>query len=461
MRGSSRDFLLLLAGGVSVLTLNVPAARAQSLNDALASAYDNNPQLLAERAQLRVTDEAVPKALSGWRPTVQVTADTGESRSVIESENGIGVNSSPTYQAPYDYGLTVAQPVYEGGRTTAQTHEALHQVSAEQAHLTSIEQSVLLDAVTDYLNVVEAQATLDLTISNQHVFEKQREATIDRFQVGEVTRTDVAQSDSALAQAIAQREQADGALQVDRAAYQRDIGTAPGLLVAPTGSIDLPATKDEALALAAAANPDVVSAQYNQAAAEDDVKVVRSQLLPSLSLDASVTRTNDVQLQALRYNSEQITAQLTVPLYESGSVYSDTRAAKQTVGVRISQFDQARLQATEAASAAWEQLQETSANVTSFESQIKANILALQGVQQESSVGERTVLDVLNAEQALFQSRVSLVQAQHDELLAKYTLLDAVGGLTAKALGLNVTIYDPEAHLKAVRDKWIGTDTSP
>ena len=456
-----RPSALVLAAGVSLLTVAAAPAGAQSLSDALASAYANNPQLLAERAQLRVVDESVPKALSGWRPTVQVTGSAGNTRSQIETINGISLPGGALYQAPYQYGLSVAEPLYQGGRTVAQTHEALHQVAAEQAHLASVEQSVLLSAVTDYLNVVEAQATLDLTISNQHVFEKQREATIDRFQVGEVTRTDVAQSDSALAQAIAQRQQADGALQVARAAYERDVGSPPGMLTAPTDTVALPASKEEALALASSNNPDVVAAQYNRVAAEDDVKVVRSQLLPSLSLNASVARTNDELFETIRVNSESVTAQLTVPLYESGSVYADTRAAKQTVEVRVSQFDQARLQATESASAAWEQLKETSANVASFESQIKANILALQGVQQESLVGERTVLDVLNAEQALFQSQVSLVQAQHDEFVAKYSLVAAVGRLTAGSLGLAVPIYDPEAHLSAVRNKWIGTGTTP
>ncbi|MDC6726191.1 TolC family protein, partial [Leclercia adecarboxylata] len=153
------------------------------------------------------------------------------------------VPGGPNYLSPYQYGLTATQPLYVGGRTTAQTKEALNQVYAERAHLASVEQSVLPTAVTDYLNVVEAQSTLDLTINNQHVFEKQREATGDRFQVGEVTRTAVAQADAALAQAIAQRQQADGQLQVARAAYRRDIGVAPGALVTPAGALTLPGSK--------------------------------------------------------------------------------------------------------------------------------------------------------------------------------------------------------------------------
>ena len=460
VRSTSSPVSLLL-GAVSLLALAVPVARAETLDDALAAAYDNNPQLLAERAQLRATDESVPKALSGWRPTVQVTGSAGYNRAQFESSNNAGVPGGPTYLSPYQYGLSATQPLYQGGRTTAQTHVALNQVYAERAHLTSVEQSVLLAGVTDYLNVVEAQSTLDLTINNQHVFEKQREATGDRFQVGEVTRTDVAQADAALAQAIAQRQQADGQLQVARAAYRRDIGGSPGTLVTPSGALALPGSKEEAIDQASAANPDVVTAQFSRAASEDNVKVVRSQLLPSVSLNAAVSRTNDAQFQRLRYNDQSVTAQVSVPLYEAGSVYSDTRAAKQTVGVRLGQFEQARRQAIEAASAAWEQLKETSANVISFESQIKANELALQGVQQESAVGERTVLDVLNAEQALFQSRVNLVQARHDQLVAKYTLAAAVGQLTARSLGLEVKLYDGDSHLAKVRNKWIGLGIDP
>lgn len=458
---STSSFLCLLLGAVSLAALASSAARAETLDDALAAAYDDNPQLQAERAQLRATDESVPKALSGWRPTVQVTGSAGYNRTQLESVNNAGVPGGPNYLSPYQYGLTATQPLYVGGRTTAQTKEALNQVYAERAHLASVEQSVLLTAVTDYLNVVEAQSTLDLTINNQHVFEKQREATGDRFQVGEVTRTDVAQADAALAQAIAQRQQADGQLQVARAAYRRDIGVAPGALVTPAGALTLPGSKQEAIDRAAAANPDVVTAQYSRAASEDNVKVVRSQLLPSVSLNASVSRNNDAQFQRTRFNDQSLTAQVSVPLYEAGAVYADTRAAKQTVGVRMSQFEQARRQAEEAASAAWEQLKETSANVVSFESQIKANELALQGVQQESAVGERTVLDVLNAEQALFQSRVNLVQARHDQLVAKYSLAAAVGQLTARALALQVKLYDGDSHLAAVRRKWIGLGIDP
>ena len=451
----------LLVGAMALLTPVAQAARAETLDEALAASYDNNPQLLAERAQLRAVDETVPKALSGWRPTVQVSGSAGYNRTQIESLNNASVAGGADYLSPYQYGLSATQPLYQGGRTSAQTHAALNQVYAERAHLTAIEQSVLLAGVTDYLNVVEAQSTLDLTINNQHVFEKQREATGDRFQVGEVTRTDVAQADAALAQAIAQRQQADGQLQVARAAYRRDIGDMPGILVTPKGSLSLPGSKDEAIEQATSANPDVVAAQFTRAASEDNVKVVRSQLLPSLSLNASVSRSNDAQFQRLRYNDQSVTAQVSMPLYEAGSVYADTRAAKQTVGVRMSQFELARRQAIESASAAWEQLKETSANVVSFESQIKANELALRGVQQESAVGERTVLDVLNAEQALFQSRVNLVQARHDQLVAKYTLAAAVGQLTARSLGLQVKLYDGDSHLATVRHKWIGLGIEP
>ena len=450
-----------LLGTGMLLALLGQAAQAETLDDALAAAYDNNPQLLAERAQLRATDESVPKALSGWRPTVQVSGSAGYNRTQIESLNDASVPGGADYLSPYQYGLSATQPLYQGGRTAAQTQAALNQVYAERAHLTAVEQSVLLAAVTDYLNVVEAQSTLDLTINNQHVFEKQREATGDRFQVGEVTRTDVAQADAALAQAIAQRQQADGQLQVARAAYRRDIGDMPGILVTPNGVLSLPGSKEEAIDQATAANPDVVSAQFTRAASEDNVKVVRSQLLPNLSLNATVGRSNDAQFQRLRFNDQSVTAQVSVPLYEAGSVYADTRAAKQTVGVRMSQFELARRQAIESASAAWEQLKETSANVVSFESQIKANELALQGVQQESAVGERTVLDVLNAEQALFQSRVNLVQARHDQLVAKYTLAAAVGQLTARSLGLQVKFYDGDSHLATVRRKWIGLGIDP
>ncbi|MEA2756465.1 MAG: outer membrane protein, partial [Aliidongia sp.] len=438
------------------------------------------------RANLRATDENVPQALANWRPTVQVTASEGiqhnasrqDCGKVFEGFNSCANFSTPQTQSltttgssppilltnnlfsqnlsPQTYGVTVVQPLYRGGRTEAQTEQALNLVRSERAHLLSIEQGVLLSAVTDYMNVVRDQATLDLNINNEQVLRRQLEATQDRFRVGEVTRTDVAQAEAAYAAAIAARQAAEGTLQISRSTYERDVGQAPGKLAPPNGVPELPTSREDATGLALNANPDVISAQFAQQAAEDNVRLVRGQLLPTWTVNAGVQRSKETGGAGQTLDSMSLTTQLTVPLYDGGAVYSQSRQAQQTVDQRRSQVDNARLVASQLAAQAWEQLVSDRAQIVSQRAQIKANEIALDGVQQEASVGSRTVLDILNAEQTLFQSRVNLVASQHDEVVAEFSLADALGRLTARQLNLSVAFYDPEEHFDAVRDKWVG-----
>ncbi|MEI9987080.1 MAG: TolC family protein [Aliidongia sp.] len=260
----------------------------------------------------------------------------------------------------------------------------------------------------------------------------------------------------AYAAAIAGREQADGNLQISRSAYERDVGQAPGKLAPPNGVPELPTSRDEATGLAVNANPDVISAQFAQQAAEDNVRLVRGQLLPTISLNATAQRVSETQGAGKVIDDFSLVGQLSMPLYEGGAIYSQSRQASQNVAQRRGQVDTARVAAVQLAAQSWEQLVSDRAQITSERSQIKANEIALDGVQQEASVGSRTVLDILNAEQILFQSRVNLVASQHDEVVAQFSLAASLGRLTAKQLNLPVVFYDPEEHFEAVRDKWIG-----
>jgi outer membrane protein len=329
-------------------------------------------------------------------------------------------------------------------------------VRSERAHLISVEQSVLLSAATDYMNVVANQATLDLNINNEQVLRRQLEATQDRFRVGEVTRTDVAQAEAAYAAAIANRQQADGNLQISRSAFERDTGAVAGKLAPPNGVPELPTSRDESTGLAVNTNPDVISAQFAQAAAEDNVRLVRGQLLPTWTVNAGIQRMKEAGEPGQTVDDMSLTTQLTIPLYEGGAVYSQSRQAQQTVAQKRSLVDNARIVAVQLAAQSWEQLQYDRAQITSWLSQIKANEIALDGVQQEASVGSRTVLDILNAEQTLFQSRINLVTSQHDEVVAEFTLASALGRLTARQMNLPVAFYDVEQYYDAVHDKWFG-----
>lgn len=452
---------LRLKASCAVAALAVSAglagpASAETLTDAFAQAYQYNPQLLAQRAQLRATDESVPQALAGWRPTVQFTGSAGrEVAETTQSTNNV-VATTTQYLTPRTLDLNLTQPLWTSGRTPALVRQAEHNVLSQRAQTVATEEQVLFSVAQAYLDVVRDQATVDLNVNNEQVLRRQLEATNDQFRVGEVTRTDVAQAESRVALAVATRVQAEGNLQVSRSNYQRAVGHLPDKLSQPTERVNLPATRDEALALARAQNPNVIIADYSAKAAEDAVVATRAQLLPQVALVGDANKSDETQTEGRNVNSLSVIARMTVPLYEAGSVYAQTRAAKQTVSQKRDLLDDARRAAIQSATKDWETIQSGRAQVQSLQSTIRAAGIALEGVRQEAQVGSRTVLDVLNAEQELFTDRVNLVQAQHDLAVAEFDLAQQVGHLTAEELKLPVHPYDPRKHYDQVRNKWIG-----
>jgi outer membrane protein len=454
----------LLAGGALCLGLWAGDAAAMTLTEALAAAYTNNPTLQVQRARLRETDEGVPQALSGWKPVVTFTGSAGYNRfesngpvSTLNPTNSqvVGTGQELTL-SPRTLDLSVTQPIYRGGRTAAATSQAENAVRAQRAVTLFTEQQILFQVATSFMDVVQNQAVLDLNINNEQVLRRQLEATRDRFRVGEVTRTDVSQSESGLATATASRVQSEGTLEQVRAVFQRFVGVAPGLLTAPAERPVLPASRDEAATLAANNNPNVIAAQFNEAAARDNVRVVRGQLLPQISIIGDANRGEEGQIQRRVNNSFSVVARMTVQLYEGGQIYSQTRQAAETVGERRSQVDDARRQAIATAQADWETLKSNRARVESLQASVRANAIAYEGTQQEALVGARTVLDVLVAEQTLFGSRVQVVQAQHDEFVAEFSVTQDIGRLNALDLKLPVQAYDFDKHYREVRGKWIG-----
>lgn len=465
------DTIRHAAWGASLVALGAAAAapsHGESLNEALVAAYGANAQLKAERAQLEVTNEGVPQALSAWRPTVSVLGQEGMLHE-SSKQNCIGTscvssvfnlpNGSSQNLSPQSYGLTVTQSIYRGGQTEAQTAEAINLVRSERANLVATEEAVFLQVVSDYLGVVEARSAVDLNVENEQILRKLKDGTAARYHLGELTHTDAQQAEGFYAQAIAQRQEAEGQLEIARAAYEHDVGHPPGALAMPAAAPELPAARDEAVSLAGQANPNIVRAQYAREAAEDNVRAVRSQLLPSLSVQASIQRQKEATGVGLTADYEQIIAQLTMPLYEGGLIYSQSRAAQKTVSVRENQVDDARRAAVQSAGQSWDGLQAAVAAKQSLEASVRADELALKGIEQEEAIGSRTLQDVLIQEQTLFQARLALLQTQHDEAAYKFALAAAVGRLTARNLGLPVEYYDPDDEFEAVRDKWIGFGT--
>jgi outer membrane protein len=461
--GQRRGRMLPLAAfcGAALLLTAGPQAAAQTLTEAFAYAYNNNPQLLAQRAALRAADESVPQALAGWRPTVQFQSQAGFNRVGLETPDPVKGTPAPTQFFSFvsrSMQLQVTQPVYRGGRTEAQTRNAIDTVEATRAQTMGIETTVLQAVAQAYLDVVRDQTLVEVARNNEDVLRKQLEATRDRFRVGEVTRTDVAQAESSLAQATAQRINAEGTLEVSRAEYARAVGHPPGRLIMPRERPALPATREEALQLAGNNNPNVIAASFTELAARDNVDFVRGQLLPQISIVGTANRSfaPSFVLHNAREDQASVIAQLTMPLYEGGAVYSQTRQAEQTVGQRRSQVDDARRAAVQSATQAWETLQAARAAIASFGVAVRAAQIALEGTQQEALVGSRTVLDVLIAEQQLFTTQQQLVTAQHDAALQEFRLAAASGRLIAPEMKLPVKLYNMDRHYRQVKDKWLG-----
>jgi outer membrane protein len=441
------------------------STRAQTLTQALADAYNTNPQLLAQRALLRATDEQVPQALANWRPTVNFAGTVGGSRSAFISgstgqarPNGsTGLSSYSTFYQN-SLNLQVTQQIYSGGRTAAQTSQAINFVQSARAETLAVETSVFQAVAMAYLDVVRDQALLEVNRNNVAVLRKQLEATQDRFRVGEVTRTDVAQAEASLAQAVGQLVTAQGNLEISREEYVRAVGHPPGTLMLPRDRPALPATGEEAASLAGNNNFSVISANFAELAARDNVDFVRGQLQPQISIVGTLNRSlaPSVTLNGSREQSGAIAAQMTIPLYEGGAIYSQTRQAQQTVGQRRSQVDDARRAAVQLATSSWSTLQAARASISSFASAVRAAQIALEGTQQEALVGTRTVLDVLIQNQTLLTTQSQLVTAEHDAALAEFNVAAATGRLIAPELKLPVKLYDMEQHYKQVKDKWIG-----
>ena len=454
--------VLVRRGGAALFLLLLPTAgaEAQSLTDALVLAYRSNPGLLAERAAVRAQDEGVAQALSGWRPTVTVNVNGGRQwyNSIPTATGGRRTTFSTEY--PRTGSLVVTESLYKGGKTEAQTRVADYNVLAERGRLDLSEETTLLNAALAYINVVEDQALLELNIANEKVLTTQLEATRDRFTVGEVTRTDVSQAEAQLSAAHAGVQAAASQLEVVRANYRNVVGVQPGALVDPGEPGGLPGTRDEALGLAQRENPNVTTAVYTERAALANVDVQRSALLPSLSLQLTLSKSEQQVSRIDDTSVAQVLAVLSLPIYTGGLADSQVRQAKEQVGQNRLQVEQAQRQAIQDAANAWDTLVSARAQAVSFQDQIKANQVALEGTQQEALAGLRTVLDILNAQQALLTSQVSLVQSRHDAIQAAYNLLDATGRLTARARQLPVEYYDPTAHYKETRGKWRGWRTT-
>jgi outer membrane protein len=462
----------------------VSPGAAESLQEALSNAYLINPILSAERARLRATDEQVAIANSGLRPTISATGDTAfqnvdnditSPRSVTPAAAaatvaGVGGAFPTGTSHPRGWNVTLSQPVFTGFQNLNAIRQAKSTVQAGREDLRTIEQTTLLNASTAYMNVVRDVAVVRLRENNVTVLTEQLKQTKDRFNVGEVTRTDVAQAEARLSSAIAELNVAQSNLKASRATYEQVIGHPPGNLDQPASIVSrLPTSLDEAMTLGDAENPVILSVVYQEEASLYTVNQILGELLPQVSLEANYTQrfgflNNPDVTGRTSLNEEDTTTvmgRVNVPLYQSGAVAARVRQAKETNNQLKKLVENARLRVHADVVSNWGILQSTVAEIRSAKAAVEANRIALEGVSEEEKVGQRTTLDVLNAQLEYLTSQIGLVTAERDRLVAEYSLYAAVGRLDAQSLGLSVPYYDPIEHYDTVKNKWFGLTPPP
>jgi outer membrane protein len=427
---------------------------------ALLRAYQNNPQLNAQRASVRATDESVPQALSGYRPKVTVTASGGgQYTDQLSTVAGKKIEEEGP-QGPHAVGATVTQTLFNGNQTANKTRAAESQVLGAREGLRLMEQSVLLAAATIYMDYLRDGAILEVQRSNTRVLEETLKQTRQRYGAGLVTPTDVAQSEAQLAAGRSQELAAEANLTTTRANFRRIIGNEPEQL-APASPVDryLPETLRDAADISLAENPNVTAAMFGIDVNFLTVKVNEGALFPTVTLTANVQKSWQQTITQVRQSSASAVAQVSMPVYQGGAEYSLIRQSKETLERQRLNLEQVRDQARADLITAWGQLLAGKAQVASTQSQVTASEIALLGTRKEATVGQRTVLDVLNAQQAVVNARVALVTAQHDRVVASYAVLSAMGRLSPRVLHIAAPVYDPAVHYQQVRDNWFGVRT--
>ncbi len=475
---TQRHYVPAGPGMARTIATDEPDTIPHTLGQTLALAYETNPQLTGERARVRSTDENVPMALAGWRPTIAVTGSYGYAAGKFETPNlaaGSGslatiANAGNSGYPPPGFPIkpnattnnnrtesnvqaTVTQYLYRGGRTEATTHEAVNSVYAERARLIAEEEQVFSDTINGYVGVIEDRQLLKLDKANEQVLGDELRAINDRFKVGELTRTDVAQAEAALAQAIATRQTAEGTLETANATFVREVGVYPPADLADPQPLQLPVKSEkEASNLSVLNNPNVLAAKFNQSQLRDAVDVAFSNLGPTLSLQGTGFESNGQSLTKENTYGVTATVNLTFPIYQGGSEYAAIRQARQNFLQAVRQTEDAQRAAREQAVQAYETLTASRASIASSRVAVRSSEIALEGLEREALVGSATTQEVLIGQQNLLSAEITLVQNITSLVTASYGVASAIGRLTASDLGLQVPLYDETAYYKAVKD---------
>ncbi len=437
---------------------HVPPTHAETLGQALASAYRNNPSLLAERKQVEATDEGVPQAKAGYRP--RVTARGDAARKYTSTQTSSAAASSATNSGsttPLGYQIEFSQSLFNGFRTVNSVRQAEVNVLTARETLREVEQSTLLSAVTAFMDVIRDRAIVRLRENNVRVLSRELTAISARFEAGDATRTDVAQGRARRAGAVSSLDRAKANLRSSRADFTRAVGHAPGQLREPQPvRRKLPRSLSAAIELAQSEHPNVVQAAFRELSAQHEIDIIRGELMPEINLEGSYEYRLNSTLSTSKNEEATIGGRLTVPLYQGGDVFARIRGARRARERRAQQIEEARQTARAGAERAWSELVASRAQLKAARIQIQANRTALAGVRAEERVGQRTILDVLDAEQELLDAQNNLVTVRRDLVVASYSLLAAAGQLSGDVVDLNVDLHDPEEYYGLVSAKFWG-----
>lgn len=452
---------LALSGALSGTILSMPAAAsAQSLKEALALAYNNNPAINAQRAATRAVDETVAIAKSGYRPVITGDADVSKTWSETRSPvTPLGGGTTQQTLVAGGFGVTISQTLFDGFQTQNNVRASKAAVMASRETLRNVEQNILFDAAAVYMDVIRDAAIANYRAQALEFLNEQVRSEQSRFDVGESTRTDVAQARGRRAAAEAQLSAARAQLKSSRAVFRQVIGRDPSGLSMPK-SVErlIPSSISSAVAAASANHPAIKATRHLVDQALFNVKVAEGQLLPGVTLQGNLQRRYNVQQDTDR-DAASVTARLTVPIYQGGRVSAQIRQGKETLGQRRIEVDQSVDNVRAAVVSAYSQLEAANAALIANDTQLKAANLALQGAVEERRVGQRTTLDVLNTQQEVINAQIALANSRRDKIVASYAALSAIGKLRVNTLGLNVAVYDPEDHYLVVKDKWYGLRT--
>lgn len=428
---------------------------AETINSALASAYANNPTLNAQRAATRGVDENVAIAKSGWRPQIFGSAEIAE-QNISTRLPSLGVGSS----TPGSFGITISQSLWDSNKTLNNVNAARAAVKASREVLRNTEQNVLFDSATAYMDVIRDKAIAGYRSQSLEFLNEQVRSERARFEVGESTRTDVAQAEASRAAAVALLNSARASLKTSEANFRRYIGRNPKNLAGTKGiGKSLPRSLGTAMSIALSQHPAIKSTRHLVDQAAFNVKSSESDLLPTISLEGVANRNfaNDGTGQVT--DSAQISAKLRIPIYQGGQAAGLVRRDKESLGESRILVDQSVDQVRAAVVSSFGRLEASKASVTANQTQLRAAQLALSGVVEERKVGQRTTLDVLNTQQNVISAQISLAGDLHDVVVAGYALMSAIGRLSARNLRLSAKVYEPEDHYEAVKDKWHGLRT--